>query len=143
MKPAIQSVEASYLVHMTEDPEKVGSAVARLLSTDAKPQVEELEGHFGNSILRGSVRLTGEDAWQAFESVLSKMGPALAREVAADAESFIDEHSAMFLRFDKQALVGGSLVLGYGDPVRVKVKPRAHQMKGRASTFFRQLMQGG
>lgn len=143
MKSPIQSLDASYLVHMTEDPDRISSAVAKLLSTEAPPLVERLEGHFGNAILRASFHLEGSDAWHSLRSVLSMMEPRLATETAARVESFIDEHSAMFLRFDKQALVTGSLRLASGDPVRVKVKPRGHIMKEEAPAFFRNLLRGG
>jgi RNA binding exosome subunit len=46
------------------------------------------------------------------------------------------------LRLDKQALVSGSFVLGYADPVRIRVKPRTYLAKGGAPAFFKELMKG-
>lgn len=138
----IQSVVLGYLVHATEDQAKILKAVEGVIGQSVGPDLERLEGHFGNEILKVTIRLTGEAALTAFGAILSKMGPRLTREIAADSAPFLDEHSAMFLRFDKQALLGGSLVLGSADPVRVKIKPRGFLLRGGAPAFFRELFQG-
>ena len=61
------------------------------------------------------------------------------KEVMADLPSYLDEHSSLFLRFDKQSLVKGRVALGSADVVRVKVKPRGFMMKGAATGFYRKL----
>jgi RNA binding exosome subunit len=142
MKSPIQSVEVTYLVHATEDAAKVSSAVAGLLGVPVDPEVESLEGHFGNKIEKARVHLTGEEAGRAFASIISRMPAALKREIVADIGGFLDEHSALFLRFDKQQLVSGELTLASGDPVRVKVKPRIFLVKGGAAGFYTQLIGG-
>jgi RNA binding exosome subunit len=143
LKGPIQSVEATYLVHATEDAEKVGGAVAKLLGAASEPVVESLEGHFGNRILRGRLHLTGEEAARAFESLVALMPQGMRDEVVADIGPYLDEHSALFLRLDKQKLVSGSVALGTGDAVRLKVKPRVFQLKGGAPRFYAQLIGGG
>ena len=143
MKPPIQSVEVSYHVHATEDLARIQRGVEEVIGQAAEPETESLEGHFGNKIVSSRILLTGDPAWLAFRSVLLKMPAGVLREIAEDAESYIDEHSAMFLRFDKQALVGGSLALGTADAVRLKIKPRAYLTKGGAPSFYRGLMKVG
>ena len=143
MKSVIQSLEVSYLVHATEDEAKVRKGVEGVIGQAAQAETEALQGHFGNAIVSVKIRLTGDSADLAFESMVSKMGARLVREVAGAVESYIDEHSSMFLRFDKQALVGGALAPGHTDAVRVKIKPRAYLMRGAAPSFFRGLMKVG
>ena len=142
MKGRIQSIEFSYLVHATEDQARIQRAVEDMVGVPANPDVERLEGHFGNEILIVRTRLTGDPAWESTRSLIAKMSPSLLREVSAQVESHLDEHSAMFLRFDKQALVAGSLALGLADSVRVKIKPRAYLMRSGAAGFFRDLLEG-
>jgi len=142
LKGPIQSVEVTYLVHATEDPKNLEAAVARLLGVAVEPEVEELEGHFGNRISKSRVHLTGEEAARAFRSTVERLPPAVKKEIISDLGSYLDEHSALFLRFNKQLLVSGSLALASGDPVRMKVKPRIFLVKGGAPQFFSQLMGG-
>lgn len=142
MKGPIQSVEVTYLVHATEDQEKVRTSVARLLAVASEPEVEGLEGHFGNRIIKSRYHLTGEEAARAFEHLVEMMPAATKKEVVAGIAAYVDEHSALFLRLDKQRLVAGSLSLGSGDSVRVKVKPRVFLLRGSAPQFFARLVGG-
>jgi len=142
LKGPIQSVEVTYMVHATEDPKKLEAAVTGMLGVDVGPETEELEGHFGNQISKVRFHLTGDVAVRAFGNAMEKLPPPVKRGVLADLGPHIDEHSALFLRFDKQALVSGSLSLASRDPVRMKVKPRIFLVKGGATHFFSQLIEG-
>lgn len=141
MKSQFQSVEITYLVHATEDPAKIEGAARDLLGVEAVAEPQRLEGHFGNEITMVKLHVTGAYADLAVSHVLSRMSGRLRREVASGVGSFVDEHSALFLRFDKQSLVQGTLVLGSADPVRVKVKPRLFVMRGRAGDFYVRLLE--
>lgn len=143
MKGPIQSVEVSYLLHATEDREKVDSRVMELAMIAGAPEVEEVEGHFGNRILLVKFHLTGDEAGRAFERIVGKIPPAVKAGLMRDLGSHLDEHSAFFLRLDKQRLVEGALELGTRDPVRVKVKPRGFLIKGDAAGFYSRLLAPG
>jgi RNA binding exosome subunit len=142
LKSLIQSIEVTYLVHATEDPEKVRGAIGRLLGVALDPEIQRLEGHFGNEIQRARVHLTGEDAARAFEHFVGTIHEGLKKEITGQIEDYTDEHSALFLRLDKQRLVAGSVAIGSGDSVRVKVKPRVFLIRGGAGEFYRRLMGG-
>ena len=88
------------------------------------------------------MHLTGEEAQKAFETLVGRIPESVRQELLGDLPSLIDEHSALFLRFDKQSLVSGSVVMGSSDAVRVKVKPRAFMMRGGVSRFFEGLLGG-
>jgi RNA binding exosome subunit len=135
-------VEVTYFVHATEDAERLERALAGFLGRGGAPSLDRLEGHFGNEILRAKLHLTGDEAEGAFGSMVSRIPEGVLKEVMADLPAHLDEHSALFLRFDKQSLVRGSVALGSTDPVRVKVKPRGFVMKGGAAGFYRRLMGG-
>ena len=141
MKGPIQSVEVTYLIHQTEDPGKLERAVSALLGSSAKPELEELEGHFGNRIFHARVHLTGDDASAALGSLLRSLSAGPKKEILSDLASFLDEHNALFLRLDKQKLVSGRTALGSSDAVRVKVKPRLYLVKGSAVKFYEQLIE--
>jgi len=135
-------VEVSYLLHATEDPQRVKSAVAQLVSAEADPEIEESEGHFGNKIVRARLRLTGQDAVDAFERIIERLPRQLKEELSRNLGAYVDEHSALFLRFDKQGLVCGSLALSSADPVRVKVKPRGFLLQENGLKFYSRLLGG-
>ena len=129
-------MDVSYLLHATEDADKVAAAVRELIGGSTPFEVEEMEGHFGNSIRKVSLRLHGEDATRAFTRLKARMPGALRGAVARDIDKLVDEHSSLYLRFDKQWLLKGELTAGYEEAIRLKVKPRAFLMHGHARDFF-------
>lgn len=136
-------MSVTYFVHATEDQAKIQREVDRLLGVPSEQMVERMEGHFGNEILKVEIHVTGKSATVAFETIISKAGPELTKEISDNADRYLDEHSAMFLRFDKQALVSGYMALGSADSIRIKIKPRTYLAKGGAISFYRGLMKGG
>ena len=136
MKGQIQSLEVSYIVHATEDAGKIGEAVASLLDYAGEAKADEMEGHFGNSIVRVRYHIIGDDAQRAFERLASNMGQGVRKQLIDELDERLDEHSALYLRFDKQRLLSGRLELTDADPVRIRVKPRLYAAKGGARSLF-------
>ena len=143
MRGPIQSVEVSYFLHATEDHARVNSAVLQLTAAGAAPEFEEVEGHYGNKIVRARLHLTGDGAAKAIRRIVAGLSDQLKEELSREIEAHLDEHSALFLRLDKQRLFSGSLAMGSGDSVRVKVKPRAFLIRGGAPQFYSKLLREG
>ncbi len=135
MKSAIQTVEVSYFLHATEDMARVSSAVSELVGAGAPPEVEEMTGHFGNVIRRVTFRSHGAQAAESFARLAERFPPELKAEVVKEMDLFLDEHSSLFLRLDKQKFLGGEFVRGSKDAIRIRVKPRAF-MKGEARAIL-------
>jgi RNA binding exosome subunit len=142
LKGAIQSLDVSYLIHSTEDADVVSSAVTKLFGIEGSPEVEEMMGHFGNIISRVSYHLHGSDAVRSFEDFASKLPDPMRKELAQGIGQYLDEHSSLFVRLDKQKLVRGEVALGTHDSVRLKVKPRTFMIGGQADGFFVDLLEG-
>jgi len=142
MKSTIQSLEVSFLLHATEDGERVCAAVRGLIAPQALFKAEQMEGHFGNTIGKVGLHLDGEEATRAFGALVASMPGTLRRQFARDIDTLVDEHSSLYLRLDKQKLVNGTVDAGADDAVRFKVKPRAFLMHGHARDFFRGLLEG-
>ena len=140
MKGPIQAVEVSYFVQATEDPERLDRRVRVLLAVQGQREVDMLEGHFGNRILHVHHHLTGDDAGGVVEALASNLPAAVKGELGDSMTERIDEHSALFLRLDKQMLVTGRMELGTADPVRIKLKPRLFMVRDEAQDFYRKVL---
>ncbi len=140
MKKEIQSVEISCFIHATEDLERVSRTLEERFGLSAPPQLEDLEGHFGNRIISVRYHLTGEEATTAFRGIASFMGSERIRELLAGIELALDEHKALFIRLSKQDLLRGSAVLSQVDPIRIKVKPRGYMLMDDAGRFYTRLL---
>ena len=139
----IQSVEVSCFVQSTEDEDKVRANVQRYLGLEQSPEEEALEGHFGNRILHVRWHLTGEEAWNCFMTLISLLGDDGRTRLLADLAAHLDEHRALYVRLDKQALMGGAGVISDADPVRIRIKPRSFMMRGPPEAFYGRLMEVG
>jgi len=131
----------SYFVHATEDGPRVDQAVSSFLETDEEPRREALEGHHGNPIVATRFQIVGEGAQSAVAAIFSKMTREAKDTLRLGLEGHMDEHSALYLRLDKQKLLAGEVALTDSDPVRVKVKPRLHAVGGSAGQLFRGLLE--
>ncbi len=136
----IQAVEISCFVHATEDEVRVRGAVAKALGIEEGPSREPLEGHFGNPIVHLVWHVTGDAAWTAFGRLVEFIGESGREEVLRGLEDQTDEHGALYLRLDKQALLRGVALFSSSDPVRVRVKPRKFMIKGSPGQYYRGLM---
>jgi RNA binding exosome subunit len=142
MKGPIQSVEVSYLVHATEDVDRLQRTVMGILGIDCVAEVEELEGHYGNKILRVSHHLTGEAAASTYSRLVEKLPQEQREEIDRDLNGYMDEHFALHLSLDKQGLVNGRVTLGSVETVKVKIKPRLFQLRGGVADFYRRSFEG-
>jgi RNA binding exosome subunit len=140
MRGPIQAVEISYLVHSTEDAERIDATVRTALGIEGVPERQELEGHFGNKILSVRYHLLEGGAANVVEKLAVSLPFADKEELKKMMESCIDEHSALYLRLDKQLLMDGDIRLATSDPVRIRIKPRLFLLKEGAPSFYRKMM---
>jgi RNA binding exosome subunit len=143
MSSAVQSLEVSYFLQMTEDEGKVKKAVSALLGGDPPEERQEAEGHYGNKIVWVRHHLTGEEAEAALRQIVSHIDAEERRAILGDLHAVLDEHNALYIRLSKQVLVmSGNAVLARSDPVRVKVKPRSYVIKRDPESFYARLLGG-
>jgi RNA binding exosome subunit len=137
----IQSLEISYFVNATEDLDRVTRTVAERFGLSERPELESLEGHFGNVIVHVRHHVTGEAAMSAFRRLVALMGRDGVKELLGHLELALDEHKALYIRLPKQGLMGETAALSEADPVRVRVKPRGFMMKEAVGRFYSRLLQ--
>jgi RNA binding exosome subunit len=139
-KGQIQATEVSYFVHPTEEAERIGRKLRDVLGIESEPEQQVLEGAFGYDIVSVHYHLTGEEASRLVRSLARALGAESRKTLGERIEDSIDEHSALYVRLDKQQLMVGRLVLGESDAIRVKIKPRLFQVRGGIAEFYRDVM---
>lgn len=140
MKSTLMSVEVSFLIHATEDSAKVIRSVSSVLELEEEPTVETMEGHFGNKIERVSFHVIGQRADNLFRKLFDKIDEKEKSKLLSSLENYIDEHKSLFIRLDKQNIIGGKIVFSQSDSVRIKVKPRLYILKGNVYDFYRRMI---
>jgi RNA binding exosome subunit len=140
LEQELRSVEVSYFIQQTEDEEKVTGAIRRLVGPEAVEERQEAEGHFGNRIVWVRFHLVGQQASDFFSTLMSIMAEDSKKELLVGIASSLDEHGSLYMRLNKQLLLGGEAVSTSSDPVRVKVKPR-RPPKGDAPGFYARLVE--
>jgi len=115
--------------YVTEDEQRVATALGSLLPEEFDLERTESTGHHGDPIVVFSARV---EETAALRSVLDGLGelPAAEREtVAAELDERVTEDCTLFLSLDKQAAAGGEIRLGEGLTVRAKIEayPAKHE----------------
>jgi RNA binding exosome subunit len=127
MAGIVSNIEFQTLVHSTEDPNKVRTALVNVilpLDPDAiNISSREMKGHYKNSLVLLRVKIKDQ---QLLEKILKHISTRLSiaeKEVIASRFDLMSDWSgSLYLRFDKQVAYTGGVRLGHRDPVRVKIK---------------------
>jgi RNA binding exosome subunit len=124
LEAQVSSITISYFIHSTEDEERLNSAVCKAFGLEPREiSFTCAEGHYGNRLVYAKAHLVGERASEVYESVSQSLTDSAHVQLGTLIERSIDEHDALYLRFDRQNLNGG-LALSDEEPIRLKVKPR-------------------
>jgi len=117
--------------HATEDPKKVKEALLSFVPfdvTEKDTSQDKLEGSFGNDII---VYRISFDKQPEINKTIDFVKSSISQE---QMENFyVDEHVTdddnFWVRFDKQAAVGGKVSLGGKDTIQLKGKVAAFPAK--------------
>jgi len=121
----IQSVEISTIIHATEDPEKVQTALDTVLPCTLRQQFTRryVEGHHGNPITTVNAKLTKPaDILQFTNHFISKLQRIERLKITRDLTLHSDADGNLYIRVDKQTASQGTVQLSEDDPIRVKIK---------------------
>ena len=127
IKFPILSVEVSFFVHATEDPEKCMKAVREAIPSLYEQNIiftkDVLQGHYDNPILVMKTVIREEPVIRAFiENLSNKLGSDDRKKLLSELEDCISDKRMLYLRFDKQEAYLGNLKLGQADPIHVKMR---------------------
>ncbi|MBI4258921.1 MAG: hypothetical protein HY619_08190 [Thaumarchaeota archaeon] len=123
MPVRLSSAEVSFLIHATEDEDRLIEAVAEKLSVPKNLFViKRMKGHFDNPISQCMAVMHGDLASRFAETVFSRIRVSDRIILKNALSDHIDEHGSVYLRIDKQKLVNGKIELAQRDPIRVRLK---------------------
>lgn len=123
----IRRIEARTYCHATEEEERVGTALAFAVP-EGETSREELEGHYGNPLVRLTRRVEKRPAIRAVWSHWVEAG--LPAAIARDVEARVDEEGVLHFRLDKQAAFQERLELAHDtDLIDVRLKLIAYLAK--------------
>jgi RNA binding exosome subunit len=131
-KSSIGYVDLRVFAHVTEDSEKVLTAVRNLLTTALAEMIQfnknSLTGHHGNSINFFTAQLTEKTLLLSLLEKLGRNINALDKEELNTNLKLHLEKTNLYLRFDKQAAFLGKTKLAQNDPIHLKIhfKNKAH-----------------
>ncbi|BBG24422.1 RNA-binding protein [Sulfuracidifex tepidarius] len=103
----ISSLTISVFCHETEDLDKIKTSIEDLFPSvkEADVRLEKVKGHFGNYITLLEYKFGKSSASTIFEEIVSKISSTDMIVIVTTLSTRMDK-SKLYLRFDKQYLVG-------------------------------------
>jgi RNA binding exosome subunit len=122
MNPKIANVRVSAIIHATEDPDKVISAMQRLgPEAEVRPERWRASGHYGNEIKTVHIAISNRSRAETF---LSHFWRSLSlidqKEIIDHISTYLDQSGHLHIRIDKQEAVNGIMVIGQSEPIRIE-----------------------
>jgi len=123
------------IVHATEDISKIFQSFEEIL--DVKEEdfaIEETMGHYENPIIVLNTKIVKKQA----RNFMNKLLELLSTEQVNDLIEEIDERtvdSKFHIRFDKQELIRGNLVIKEKDTVKLKIHTPIYNKKNTVKIF--------
>ena len=123
------------IVHATEDISKIFQSFEEIL--DVKEEdftIEETMGHYENPIIVLNTKIVKKQA----QNFMNKLLELLSTEQVNDLIEEIDERtvdSKFHIRFDKQELIRGNLVIKEKDTVKLKIHTPIYNKKNTVKIF--------
>ena len=121
-------VEMSFLVHATEDREKVLKAVKNILPPRYISHItfrkNSLKGEYGNPIILYKTRISDSAIAEALVRNIGLKLSSLDKEALLEGLELRLKRGSLYLRLDKQAAYNGEHKLGKADPIHLRIRFR-------------------
>jgi len=109
------------IVHATEDVEKILKAFFEQFNiSEDEFSRQNLTGHFENPITLLRAKIKKNDARNFLQRILSKIPEDQISEIIKEIENHIQD-STLYLRFGKQDLIKGKMIVREKDAVKFKI----------------------
>jgi len=120
----IWTIQIEFFIHATEDENKVTKAVSDLFQIPNESfEKSELEGHHGNKIIMFKAIIKGKESERLINKLVSMIDNSTKKNLQFNIQSNIDEHGALYFRWNKQSILLNRVEQSQVDAVRIKIKP--------------------
>ena len=119
--PEKLEITIEIIVHATEDIEKILKAFFEQFNISGDEfSRQNLTGHFENPITLLRAKIKKNNARNFLQSLISKIPDDQISEIIEDIENHIQD-STLYLRFGKQDLIKGKMIVQEKDAVKFKI----------------------
>jgi RNA binding exosome subunit len=123
---SIAYIDIRFFAHATEDLDKVIEAVQNVLPAEYVDDIvfrrDNLQGHYGNSILLFETRIKKKEIVKAVvENFSSRLGELDKKALHEEIDLHVQKGS-LYIRLDKQAALQGELKLFTTDAIRLRMR---------------------
>ena len=131
-------VKINLILHATENEKKVFEELENNFQIEQSEfQVEEVSGHFNNSILLISSKLKRKTAQNFVSLFFSKMKKEEFEEIFNYVEDYVTS-SGLSLRISKQKLMSGILALSREDTIKINISTPVY-VKNETKKIYQEL----
>ena len=123
---SIAYIDIRFFAHATEDLDKVIEAVQNVLPADYVGDIvfrrDNLQGHYGNSILLFETRIKKKEIVKAVVENFSSHLRGLDKKALHEEIDLHVQKGSLYIRLDKQAALQGELKLCTTDVIRLRIR---------------------
>ena len=128
-------VTIDVIVHATEDISKIFQAFEQLLELKEEEfTISETTGYFENPIILLNVKIVKKQAQNFMRKLLELLSEQQINELIDEIEERTVD-SKFHMRFDKQELIKGNLVIREKDTIKLKIHTPIYNKKDTVKTF--------
>ncbi|MGA7370563.1 MAG: RNA-binding domain-containing protein [Nitrososphaeraceae archaeon] len=121
----IAVAEISFLIHATEDKDRVINMISSVLIVDKDEfESENLLGHWGNQIEMIRGKLKRKFANDVASTIFASFDTYGRKKMLYSLDDYVDDKGTLHLRLDKQKICEGKIVLSDIDSIKIKFKPK-------------------
>ena len=132
-------VKINLILHATENENKVLEELEKNFQIEQSEfQIEQVTGHFNNSILLISSRLKKKSAKGFVSLFFSKMKKDEFQEIFDYIEDYVTS-SGLSLRISKQKLISGILEISKEDTIKININTPVY-VKNETKKIYQELM---
>ncbi len=131
------------IVHATEDVGKILKAFLEQFNiSEDEFSRQNLTGHFENPITLLRAKIKKNDARNFLQKLLSKIAKDQISEIIEDVENHIQD-STLYLRFGKQDLIKGNMIVQEKDAVKFKIFTPIYKKNDIVKNYVKLLTETG
>ena len=131
------------IVHATEDVEKILKPFFQQFNiSEDEFSRQNLTGHFENPITLLRAKIKKNDARNFLQRLLSKIPEDQISEIIEEIENHIQD-STLYLRFGKQDLIKGKMIVREKDAVKFKIFTPIYKKNDIVENYVRLLAKSG